>query len=75
MHIWTDDEEFVIASDELDARAVFAELGCVVPEDVRLIPYQNDRPFTMTQEDGSKVTKLCIEWVREKGRGYLGCCP
>ena len=75
MHVWTDDEEYVIAADETDARAVFRENDYMYPEDAELRQLPDDKlfPFRENEEDAEPVRKTCAEWANERGRGYFGC--
>lgn len=69
LHVYTDDEEFVIASSEADAAAVLREASNAV--DVAIwFQLPDDRAFTY--DDGqSIVKKTCGEWAKERGRGYF----
>jgi len=74
LHVWSadDGEEFVIAETEEDALAVLVEaVGPVSVDPIAWEQLPDDRPFTMREEDGSRVTKTCAEWCTEVGRGYF----
>ncbi len=73
LHVWTDDEEWVVARDAQDARAVMAEIGCDLDPDIEFELCPDDQVFTIYQdEQGSDaVTKTFAEWAAGNGRGYL----
>lgn len=70
MHVYTDDEEYVIAASSEDAAAVMQETcGPVDVTDWLQMP--DDRPFTVDLDDGNgPVKKTCGEWAT-RGRGYF----
>lgn len=73
LHLWTDDEEFVIAKDENDARAVLRDIMLVDAEEASGIEFTmlpDEKPFTF--DDGNSVTtKTAAEWCAQEGRGHL----
>ena len=73
LHVFSDDEEFVVATDEVDARAVMQE-HCghgVWGADCEIAQEPDDRMFAILGEDGEKVRKTFGEWASDNGRGYL----
>lgn len=69
LHIYTDDEEFIIAASPDDAHAVMREMGC---HDVtNFHQYPDDKPFTF--HDTETTTKPAKEWAAERGRGWFAC--
>jgi hypothetical protein len=65
--------EFVVAVDEADARAVMQE-HCghgVWGTDCEITQEPDDRMFAILGEDGAKVRKTFGEWAADNGRGYL----
>ena len=73
LHVFSDDEEFVVAADEADARAVMHDFGGpdVWGGDQEINQEPDDRMFSILGEDGAKIRKTFGEWATEKGRGYL----
>lgn len=82
LSVWKlDDGEkhWVVARSESDAKRLLLEdmvacgsEGCEV---VTCQVMSDDAPLGVTEDDGTKVTKPCGEWVAGNGRGYLcGSC-
>lgn len=75
LHVWTNDEEFVIARDVDDADAVMREVGCTMTAEEKRQLYRlpDERPFTFCpdNDEATAVKKTCAEWCAEKGRGYF----
>ena len=75
LHVWTNDEEYVIAATPDDADAVMREVGHVMTDEEKGQFYRlpDDRPFTFCpdNDEASVVKKTCAEWCAEKGRGYF----
>jgi hypothetical protein len=73
LHVFSDDEEFVVACDEADARLVMHE-HCghgVWGADQEINQEPDDAMFSILGEDGAKVRKTFGEWASSCGRGYL----
>lgn len=69
LHVYTDDEEFVIAASPEDAVAVMREANGVA-DVANWQQMPDDKPFTY--DDGLNIAKkTCGEWARERGRGYF----
>lgn len=79
LHVFTDDEEMVVAEDVADALAVMAEhAGGDVwnpSTGIEIEQMPDDAMLTIIDFDMvTKRRKTAGEWAREKGRGYL-CGP
>ena len=69
LHVFTDDEEFVIADSPEDADAVMRDLKYDGPA-MPWTQMPDERPFTF--DDGQAIVKkTCGEWCAERGRGYF----
>lgn len=75
LHMFTDDEEWVIAKDADDAIAVMAKqygwLDGKAPEEYEVHLYQLDDDDKFTFLD---VDRTCAEWCRIHGRGWFAMC-
>jgi hypothetical protein len=76
LHMYTNDNDYVIAASIDDARAVYiGQLGD--PADIErddCLDFReddDDRVFTLVQEDGSKKSMTCRQWCDTEGRGYF----
>jgi hypothetical protein len=70
LHVYTDDEEFVIATSPEDADAVMREVGATPPQPAEWRQMNDAKPFTF--DDGVNIArKTCGEWARARGRGYF----
>lgn len=71
LHVFTDDEEFVIAVSAEDAVAIMRDIGA----DADRIDWRqmwDDQPLIADLDDGNgSVKKTCGEWAAERGRGYF----
>lgn len=78
LHVFTDDEESVVAEDVADARAVMLEYagGDVWSDDaIEIEQFADDKQLTIVDGDTEEKTTLtCGEWAQRNGRGYL-CGP
>jgi hypothetical protein len=72
LHVWTDEEEFVIAASPEDADAVMRDMRYDGPP-IAWWQMPDDRPFTYCpdNDEATAVKKTCAEWCAEKGRGYF----
>jgi hypothetical protein len=74
LHVYTNDDEFVIAASPDDAKAVMIESGCFHESDEQPSWRQmsDAQPFTADLDTGDgPVKKTCGEWAKERGRGYF----
>lgn len=74
LHIFTDDAEYVIATDAADAKAAYRESGGEHPAEIDFEQMPDERQFTLYVGDGpaeGTITKTCAEWAAERGRGYF----
>lgn len=81
LYLFTDDQDFVVAEDRDDVRAVLCEeFPCFedgdgdTPEALarfRLVP--DEEPITVRAEDtpGGEETRTAVAWVAHLGRGLL----
>lgn len=74
LSMWTaGDEDFVIAADLADARAVMREQGGghgLEDDAYQRLPDDAVFPFAK-EEDGPTIKKTCAEWAAEHGRGHF----
>ncbi len=71
LHVYTDDEEFVIAESPEDADAVVRDLKYDGPA-MEWQQMPDDRPFTADLDNGEgPVKRTCAEWCAARGRGYF----
>lgn len=75
LHVFSDSEEYVVASDEADARIVMREIcgSETWPEDVDVEQMPDDKHLTILEDGVGAVKKTYGEWASIRGRGYL-CC-
>lgn len=75
LHVWHNGYDWVVATDQADARKVLVE---VCGESKYEDDYDGDgwrmladhEPLSIT-DDGGKERKTCGEWVAAEGRGHL----
>ena len=84
MHIYTNEvTDWVIAADRADADSVLCEHYAsardepltrdqLVREGLEVTgDWPDDKPLTITDDDGTKTTLLPAEWIAREGRGFL----
>ena len=72
LYVWTDCEDWVIASNEEDADRICAELYGSGELDLEWRKLPNDKVVCVDFEDGpGRLELTCEQWIRRNGRGHL----
>lgn len=77
LRIYTSEVDFVIAASEDEANAALCkmygvDLGELLDTDLEVTgTWPDDKPLTVTDDDGRKVTKTGAGWIASEGRGVL----
>jgi len=73
LKLWFNDYDYVVAENASDASVVCEEHyggDGDFPED-EWVCLSDDYTLTLTNDDGSRESKSCYQWVQEHGKGLL----
>lgn len=72
--MWSNEVDYVVAESADEAKQIVSDhYGCG-DEDLGIFEEEAvEKEFTLRMEDGTKITKLIADWVKERGKGYFAC--